>query len=59
MLKRLMKSVKKSLKAMRCHRVVYAGAAVAYGGMCVGMIDKELANQVLTGCYLALVVQQH
>ncbi len=59
MLKRLMKSVEKSLKAMWCHRVVYAGAAVAYGGMCAGVIDKDVANQVLTGCYVALVVQQH
>jgi hypothetical protein len=47
------------LKVMWCHRVVYAGAALAYGGMCVGVLDKEIANQVLTGCYLALVVQCH
>jgi hypothetical protein len=59
MLKRLCASVKKVLKVMWCHRVVYAGAALAYGGMCVGVLDKEIANQVLTACYLALVVQCH
>jgi len=26
--------------------------------LCVGIVDKELANQVLTGCYIALVVQR-
>lgn len=58
MLKCLWKSVKKMLKSLWCHRVVYAGAAVAYGGMCTGVIDKEVANQVLTACYVALVVQR-
>ena len=58
MLKRVRKSVTGVAKALWCHRVVYAGAALAYGGLCVGIVDKEHANQVLTGCYIALVVQR-
>jgi hypothetical protein len=58
MLKRVRKSVTGFAKALWCNRVVYAGAALAYGSLCVGIVDKDVANQVLTGCYIALVVQR-
>ncbi|MGB7318404.1 MAG: hypothetical protein WBC85_10605 [Planktotalea sp.] len=59
MLKRLMKIVTDVVQGLWCHRVVYAGLAMAYGGLCAGMFDKELANYVMLGCYLALSAQRH
>ncbi len=50
--------VKATARAIRCHRMVYAGLAAAYGAGCAGMLDKAVVNQIVTGCYVALVVQR-
>ena len=42
-----------------CHRVAYGGLALAYGAGCLGWLDAEVVKQVVTGCYVALVVQRH
>ena len=41
-----------------CHRMVYAGLAAAYGAGCAGWVDKEMVNQIVTACYVALVMQR-
>lgn len=46
----------KIAKAMWSHRAVYAGLAGVYGAACLGL-DKDLANQMLTGLYVAMVAQ--
>ncbi|MDF1729683.1 MAG: hypothetical protein P1U53_18245 [Sulfitobacter sp.] len=43
--------------AVWCHRVVYAGLAAAYGAGCAGWLEKEMVQQIATGCYLVLVAQ--
>ncbi|MFC6759469.1 hypothetical protein ACFQFQ_08135 [Sulfitobacter porphyrae] len=43
--------------AIWCHRMIYAGLAAAYGAGCAGVLDKDSVAQIVTGCYLALVVQ--
>ncbi len=54
----LKEMTKTCAKALWCHRVVYAGLAVAYGAGCAGWLDKEVVNQIVTGCYVALVAQR-
>ncbi|MGH1577627.1 hypothetical protein [Planktotalea sp.] len=59
MLKRLMSIVTKSVQTLWCHRVIYGGIALAYGGLAFGFVDKESVNQILIGCYVAFVMQNH
>ncbi|MEM7520053.1 MAG: hypothetical protein AAF307_03360 [Pseudomonadota bacterium] len=43
--------------AVWCHRVVYGAIAAAYGAACVGWIEKDLLQRVLTALYVLLVAQ--
>ena len=43
-------------RAVWCPRVLYAGLAGAYLGLCFG-VEKELVQQIIAGCYVALVVK--
>ena len=45
--------------ALWCHRMAYAGLALAYGAGSAGWIDKELVAQIVTGLYVAMVAQGH
>ncbi len=51
--------IKRACKAIWCHRMAYAGLALAYGAKCVGVIDGELLAQIVTGLYVAMVAQGH
>ena len=42
-----------------CHRMAYAGLALAYGAGCAGWIEKDLVAQIVTGLYVAMVAQGH
>lgn len=55
---RLMQIVTKVACAIWCHRMVYAGLAAAYGAGCAGWVDKEMVNQIVTACYVALVIER-
>ncbi|MEO0485539.1 MAG: hypothetical protein AAF092_06480 [Pseudomonadota bacterium] len=41
------------------HKAMYLGLSLAYGGVCLGWVDKSTANEVAFGCYLALWAQRH
>ena len=58
MFERLMQVILKCANALWCHRVVYAGLAIAYGAGCAGVLDKDTVAQIATGCYVALVIQR-
>ncbi len=58
-MERIKTSVKAVCKSIWCHRVAYAGLAVAYGAGCMGWIDKDTVAQIVTGLYIALTAQQH
>ena len=58
MSKQLKTKIKEVCNALWCHRAVYAGLAAAYGAGCLGWIDKETVNQIVTGLYVALVAQR-
>ena len=58
MWKQLKDVTTKTITAVWCHRMVYAGLAAAYGAGCAGWVDKGTVNQIVTGCYVALVVQR-
>ncbi len=49
----------KLAKAIWCHRMAYAGLAVAYGAGCAGLIDKDMVAQIATALYIALTAQSH
>ncbi len=55
---RLTEVVVKVACAIWCHRMVYAGLAAAYGAGCVGWLEKDVVQQIATGCYLLLVAQR-
>ncbi len=59
MFERLGKKLKSLVKGMWCHRLAYAGLAMAYGAACVGILDKETLTQVVAGLYVALTAQRH
>jgi hypothetical protein len=42
-----------------CHRVTYAGLALAYGAGCLGVIEKETVAQIATALYCTMVAQRH
>ncbi|MCY4334186.1 MAG: hypothetical protein OXC60_05880 [Litoreibacter sp.] len=42
--------------AIWSHRALYAGLAGAYVAACCGA-DKDLIQQIVAGCYVALVVK--
>lgn len=57
MKERLMQILKNMVAVTWCHRMAYAGLAAAYGAGCAGVLDKDLVNQIVTGLYVALVLQ--
>ena len=59
MFERMKEKIKPVCLALWCHRAAYAGLALAYGAGCVGLIDKELLNQVVMGLYVAITAQRH
>ena len=58
MWKQLKDVTRKTITAVWCHRMVYAGLAAAYGAGCTGWVDKDTVGQIATACYIALVVQR-
>ncbi|MDD9921750.1 MAG: hypothetical protein OXQ92_05650 [Boseongicola sp.] len=54
-----MNTMKTIAKTIWCHRVAYAGLALAYGAGCMGWIDKETVAQIVTALYVALTTQRH
>ncbi|MEP0207714.1 MAG: hypothetical protein ABJ370_05115 [Paracoccaceae bacterium] len=59
MFERFRKKLKSVVKGMWCHRIAYAGLAMAYGAACVGILDKDTLTQVVTGLYVAMTAQRH
>ncbi len=57
MFERLTEVVKKIGCALWCHRAIYAGLAGAYGAASIGVLDKEVVNQIVTALYVLLVAQ--
>lgn len=53
------KWMNKLARALWCHRMAYAGLALAYGGGVAGLIDKEMVTSIVTAIYVAMVVQPH
>lgn len=58
MKERVLEVVKAVKAAVWSHRAVYAGLAGAYGAGCLGVLDKEAVQQVVTGLYVVLVAQR-
>ncbi len=46
------------VRAVWCHRMIYAGLAGAYGALCFDLLDKTVVEQLVCGLYVALVVQR-
>ena len=53
-----MERIKRALKALWCHRTVYAAIAGAYLALCLG-VDKALVEQAMAALYAALAAQRH
>jgi hypothetical protein len=51
--------MKKWAAALWRHKVSYLGLSLVYAGMCLGYIDKDLAQQIAAGIYAAMVAQRH
>jgi len=59
MFEQLKEKFVKVCAALWCHRMAYAGLALAYGAKCFGIIDADLLAQIVTGLYVAMVAQGH
>lgn len=59
MLNQLKTIVKTHGCTLWCHRITYAGLALAYGAGCLGLIDKETVAQIATALYCTMVAQRH
>lgn len=55
---RLKEVMKKMWAVIWCHRMVYAGLAWAYGGLCFGLLDKDVVQGAVAVLYGVLVVQR-
>ncbi len=58
-MKRLKTKIEKLCEAVWCHRVTYAGLALASGAGCLGVIEKETVAQIATALYCTMVAQRH
>ncbi|SHH81590.1 hypothetical protein SAMN05443551_3209 [Marivita hallyeonensis] len=59
MLNQLKTILKTLFCTLWCHRITYAGLALAYGAGCASLIEKDTVAQIATALYVTMVAQRH